>query len=728
MKIFFTVLGTIGWLISFSVNADYQPFQIKIKPDSALASIHVIANGNLEKYSAAEVNVNQWRVEARGQLTLNESLSGFRIKQAQIRYGAVNGFLQNYNIAVSGDKRSLTGNSGRKWEEHTITLSEIGSMQPYIDACNNAVEGDLAGGLTMTQALNKNRSIIIDQADSSFRAGLRINVSESPNYLTEEAAVNLPVRVFCEATGYVKPLPTASNSLSIVAGITDSHLTILEQVSQFSGTCKITLSGMIKTNLPNTAVQFQYEHSNGKKSDIKSVTTSHAKTVMFSHTYNIDNNPYDDEAGSIRLSGVSHDFQSDWKTYTMRCEEPATSSFQAETPPQLLLSVVVRETQLIKGQICPKDVLIKGSVTAGSSIEGHAIFIGSGTSMYQSETMPYDLNISEHKKFFRVREVALPSTLGSLQAINNSDPVLQRITITQGMSLMDENNEMIATTGQQSYTFHCSWPQVNPNMPGSNTLGMAPDHTGGGGAPTSLTGKSPFSRENDNNKAINAGLRSDGELVQARKPLQLLRRELSHTGQQQGSVLLDADDNETSQTAHQQQQKNVPAGAVPIPYPIIAKKVDEGGNNLKWGLNDVYVPSFSTNTTSSGRSDTRDRFANQQSSHQAHTIPLENATTASIRSSQLDNRSTQTTLLRGKVGDPCKKSRFPKNTVINQSGQQRVAECVKGKVVVNKTKKAQRLWKRGDPVLFSPDNRQAPKKEIRSGDLSDEMPEDLPAG
>jgi len=670
MKIFFVVLGSIGLLFSFSVKANYQPFQIKVKPNSEMASIHVVASGNLQTYHVAEVNINQWKVEVRGQLTLNESLSGYRIEQARIRYGATGGFQQNYTIGVSGDKRSLTGNNGHQWAEHTIALSDFGNMQPYIDVCNNAVEEDLSGGLTMTQALNKHRSIVIDQASSLFRAGLSINVSNNSNYLTEEAVVALPIRVLCEPTGYVKPLPTASNAVSIVVGVEGSHLTISEQVSRFSGACKIILSGVITTNLANTDVQFQYEHTNGRKSGIKSVTTDHTRTAMFSHTYTIDNNPYDDEAGSIRLIGVSHNFQSDWKTYTMRCEDPATNSWQTEIPPQLSLNVVVKETQLIKGQICPKNVLIEGRVTAGSSIEGHATFIGSGSSVYQSEAMPYDLNIGEKKKFFRVREVEFPSTLANLQVINDSEPVLRRIMITQGMTLMDANNEMIATTGQKSYTFLCSWPQVNPSLPGSSALGMVPDHTGGGGAPTALTGRSPFSRESDNRKPVNTGLRSDGELVQARKPLQLLKHELSHTAQQS-------------------QHKSAPVGPVPIPYPTMISKETNENETKKRDLKGADVKSFQTSGGAESARIGHDRFANQQTGYQAHTIPLENATIAPIRPRQMGSDNTKTILFRGNVGDHCKQSRFPKNAVIKQSGQQRVVECVKGKVVIKRAKKAQ---------------------------------------
>ncbi|MGI1680182.1 MAG: hypothetical protein K6L75_15690 [Cellvibrionaceae bacterium] len=453
------VLGGLLMVLSVSAIAD---FEIKPKPHGVMPTITVTAGADKTLYSNTKVLPAGWSVEIRGGFKLPAFSAYKRIHMAGIEYGREPS-LEHYEIGVSGDHANLTGNNGNRWVTHLINPGNFGDLKPYIDQCNSAVSTDIANGLTKTQALNKTRNFEIPKNNSPYIANLKISPANI-NFYETHATTKLPLRVKCLPTGYTKPLPTAASSVSIASGVTSSSLTILEQYSRFSGSCKITLSGVIQTNLPNTQVKFRYEHTNGKKSSVKTVTTGNAKTAMFSDTYNIDNNPYDDEAGSIRIIGVNHNFNSSWKTYTMRCEDAATNSLQTETPPKLSFTVNVRETQLIQGQICPKDVVIHGKLTAGSSISGNAVFIGSGVSAYQSDSFPYDLNIGQTRNFLAVRTVSLPSTMGSLQAISNTPPVLRKVTLTQGMSIMDENNKLVATTGQNNFIFPCTWPSVTPGL------------------------------------------------------------------------------------------------------------------------------------------------------------------------------------------------------------------------------------------------------------------------
>ena len=53
-----------------------------------------------------------------------------------------------------------------------------------------------------------------------------------------------------------------------------------------------------RINLPNTTVKYHFEHSNGKKSDLKTVKTDHSKTAIDAHWYNVPKNPHGEEAGS----------------------------------------------------------------------------------------------------------------------------------------------------------------------------------------------------------------------------------------------------------------------------------------------------------------------------------------------------------------------------------------------------------------------------------------------
>ena len=201
---------------------------------------------------------------------------------------------------------------------------------------------------------------------------------------------------------------------------------------------------------------------------------------------------------------------------------------------------------------------------------------------------------------------------------------------------------------------------------------------------------------------IEAGLRSDGELVQAKKSRKLIRHEVTHTQQQQGRMLTSSDLNEASSLTRGKQKTHSPS-PVPLTYPTIA--------NTKPSSQKVKKEVKNSN----------DQFANQQTVHKAYTIPLQNATVSSIRTEQLNNKGHRTVKpvrIKLPIGAKCNKSGFPKNAVIERFGKQSFVECIKGNITL----------KRG---MFksksSPKNPKAPKK-IKNSGFGDEMPDDLPAG
>jgi hypothetical protein len=501
------ILMSLLFLI-FSSNAVLaQEFQIKMKPNSALPEIKIIATGDKTSYNHAKADLDHWDVEVRGKISSLLS-SNYRLEIAKIRYGNKSSSNQYYkDIPVSGEKRSLTGNNGKKWEAHTITMDSFGDLQPFIDHCNGAVDKDIENGKTLTQALNTTRNFTWTNDQTPYQATLMISESTNDDYLSDQDSTNLAVHVKCVATGYVKPLPTASNGLTLVSGITKSSLTILEHSSRFNGNCKVTLSGVIETNLPNTTVKFQYEHTNGKLSDIKTVNTDHAKVAMFSNTYDVDNNPYDDEAGSIRIVGVSHAFKSAWKTYTMRCEDVATNSLQAETPPELALNIKVKSKEMQSGQICPVDVILHGTIDAGSSIQGNAVFIGNDD--FKSDRIAYDLHQGGRKHLFAVRTLEWPSTINELHIQNDGPAALKKVTITQGFSLINEDDKLVAVLPQQTHTFSCTYPTVNPSLPAPTTdlaVQSMPDHSA----------QMPAKISNDKSSSSKLKIRKLGQDVEVR--------------------------------------------------------------------------------------------------------------------------------------------------------------------------------------------------------------------
>ena len=238
--------------------------------------------------------------------------------------------------------------------------------------------------------------------------------------------------------------------------------------------------------------------------------------------------------------------------------------------------------------------------------------------------------------------------------VNNSSVVnIKAQEVDNPYSLNDENLE----TPWKSISLVCA------GAGGIGLSGIIPTTPTPSDTPTILSTTTPAFNDTKN-KVKNIGLKSDGELVQAKKPLGLLGHELSHT-QQQGRMMVDADLNEAQSKNSQTKKQN--------------KK----------------------------------------------TIPLKNSATKSIQLSQINDKPT---LFKGKLGEPCIKTKFPKNTVIIQAGKQRVVECIKGKATINSIKKVNHPWQVGDPVFSTPTKKTGPKKEIRQDDLGDEMPEDFPAG
>ena len=114
-------------------------------------------------------------------------------------------------------------------------------------------------------------------------------------------------------------VPTVGGLTDTPAEVTQASMTIFE-IAGLNGACKVKLSNVIQTDKPNATVKFRYEHNSGKKSDVKTVMTDHAKTTMFVHQYDIPNGP-GDEIGMIRMVGVKPGFTSAWKPYHMDCAE-----------------------------------------------------------------------------------------------------------------------------------------------------------------------------------------------------------------------------------------------------------------------------------------------------------------------------------------------------------------------------------------------------------------------
>lgn len=168
------------------------------------------------------------------------------------------------------------------------------------------------------------------------------------------------------------PQVVVPTELQTTTDVTDATLSIIEQ-STLGGVCKVNLSTTIRTNLPNATVKYRYEHNNGKKSDIKTVETNHAKIAMDAHWYDIPNNANQSEAGSVRIVGVSHDFESAWKSYNMSCNDASPNSLSLVTKPTVQIDLQPTNNVMYQGKVCPTKVKVTATLSSQNAFSGTGV-------------------------------------------------------------------------------------------------------------------------------------------------------------------------------------------------------------------------------------------------------------------------------------------------------------------------------------------------------------------
>lgn len=304
-------------------------------------------------------------------------------------------------------------------------------------------------------------------------------------------------------------IPQAVDDLSVEPPrVEQASLSLLERSGR-NGVCKIILSGVIQTSQADVDVSFRYKDNVGHQSEVYSVTTDHAKTAMFSHEYDIPNNPDGGESGKVRMVGVSHDFTSAWSDYEMNCVAPATDSFQALLPPTVEMQVVPIEKVMVGRQLCVSKLkLIAKAVGRSATMSGQGAFVGD---YYISQPQAYEIEQDEIVLFGAERELDWtpdPQSFEAAAPTPADHPKSQTVMI--GFNLTGENNTVVASVPKKPYTYTCVFPTVNPAVVGDNgEMSAAP-------RPNPAPSKSPQLR-----LAPRAG---DGASRQPATPPEALRR------------------------------------------------------------------------------------------------------------------------------------------------------------------------------------------------------------
>ena len=277
------------------------------------------------------------------------------------------------------------------------------------------------------------------------------------------------------------PAVDAAGSLQTNTSVTDVSLTVLEQ-STLGGACKVNLSTVVRTNLPNTEVRYRFEHTNGAKSDIKQVVTSHSSTAMDAHWYDVPLNPQGPEAGSVRVVGVSHDFQSDWKTYSMTCNAaspgdvattaPPTQPKRTSVKPSVELSLEPTAKVMHRGMICPTKVKVTARLHSKMPFTGTGLVAmkqgNHAFGKHDVQLTPYI--VWQHEEEFDLKTwSAVNASTGMAggahsfhgNADGSSAPPTQRFELRY---VLTNNEAPVVTTPYKTIAVSCTDPQVNARI------------------------------------------------------------------------------------------------------------------------------------------------------------------------------------------------------------------------------------------------------------------------
>ncbi|MGF1594059.1 MAG: hypothetical protein ACFCUW_12305 [Kiloniellaceae bacterium] len=152
--------------------------------------------------------------------------------------------------------------------------------------------------------------------------------------------------------------------------VEQATLAIIEQHS-LHGACSVHLSGTLRTAKPNSEVKFLYVDSGGRQSDLKTVTTDHSATAMFSHEYPLSEGGI--RSGKIQIVGQGPAFLSNWADYEVNCGSPAQGITSMLPPKATALEAHALPHETVhQGFACPKRVRIFGVMQGRGTASGAA--------------------------------------------------------------------------------------------------------------------------------------------------------------------------------------------------------------------------------------------------------------------------------------------------------------------------------------------------------------------
>lgn len=337
----------------------------------------------------------------------------------------------------------------KSWDETVLVgIPSVSFKSLAITQCNALADRLRSQGLGNTAIFSQDREIGL-----GVDVGIDWEMSgPDGNPIVEGDFSYESIKIVCRKWDGPAIPQVADQIDSIPPVVEKASLTLLER-SGLNGVCKVILSGVIETSVPDTKVRFRYKDDAGHQSEVHKVVTDHAGIAMFDHEYNVPDNPNGGENGKIRIVGVSHPFKSVKRSYNMDCTAPATDSFEALLPPLLEMQVVPTKRAMVGRQYCVTEVKAVGKILGRSDMSGEAMFIGDDR--YLSRKQAYEVQKGDFVLLGADRELDWSQAALTLAGQPRS------LTIELGFNVTGPANTVVAALPKKDYTFTCMIPSTD---------------------------------------------------------------------------------------------------------------------------------------------------------------------------------------------------------------------------------------------------------------------------
>ena len=216
--------------------------------------------------------------------------------------------------------KSYSVGSRPKTVNRTETVNiPYGTLAPFLTGhCNVKANQLRAGGMSDAEIFGQDRTIKVELSATADAEYSGVNWGDE---VPQEVIFNNPsFDIICKKDPNPEPEVSDEGPTRGTPDVEQASLTVNE-VATLNGGCKLYLSGVIESKEANTQVRFRYKDDDGNQSDIKTVSTDHAKTAMFSHQYAVAGTG--NKSGQIRIDVVGETTTSPWTNYSVNCRQNA---------------------------------------------------------------------------------------------------------------------------------------------------------------------------------------------------------------------------------------------------------------------------------------------------------------------------------------------------------------------------------------------------------------------